>query len=87
MLTKIALEDSDGREIHSVPASLVETDDPDARQQAIVWNDRVFVSVDIPDCDAPKNYDRHFYEVPVAAHVNGDDLDLVKQLARLAKAI
>lgn len=84
-MTKLEVETLDGEVLYEADVAIEETAEAFYERPVIVWNGRVFMPVDIPDCDAPEDYGRYFTEVPVVFTVNGDMAALAERLDQLAE--
>lgn len=87
-MTKIIMEDLEGNVVHEVEMDIgADTADPDSSDWpgAIVWNNRVFTSVSIPDCDAPDQWQTIFSEVGTLLFVAGGKDAMANQLELLAR--
>jgi hypothetical protein len=86
-VTKIVLEDVDGNLLHEIEmeigADLADIDSPDW-PEIIIWNNRGFTRVGIPDCDPPHHVTMTFYEVTTLLLVAGGKDAMVKRLDKLA---
>jgi hypothetical protein len=86
-VTKIVLEDLDGHRVHEVEmnidADVADIDSPDW-PEIIIWSNRGFARIGIPDCDPPHHVTMRFYEVGTLLLVAGGKDEMAERLDRMA---